>query len=135
MDWASEDDVADVVGWLAGEGLLDDAHFAAEVCRSVTRRGPVAAAHLEGLLEAKGVDADTASAAVREAIGDADPFEDALAHAERQLAGAAKLPRAPAASDPLRQARRIAGTLSRRGFDPETIERVLEHLAILPVPE
>jgi regulatory protein len=103
---------------MAGVGLVDDSSFAAAWVESRQQRRHLSAPALRRELQAKGVDRDLIDAAL------------APVDAEAELVAArALVERKVAAMDGLTaqvRYRRLAGLLSRRGFGPGIIARVLE---------
>ena len=118
-------EVADeCIASLEEAGLLDDAAFAASFVRDRMRFRPRGRMRLAQELRARGVDADTAHAAIGEAMEGEDVSELELA---REVA-ARWSPRA--GEDPLRARRRLYGLLARRGFGGETVRRIMEEREI-----
>jgi regulatory protein len=118
-------EVADeCIASLQEAGLLDDAAFAASFVRDRMRFRPRGRMRLAQELRARGVDADTAHAAIGEAMEGEDVSELELA---REVA-ARWSPRA--GEDPLRARRRLYGLLARRGFGGETVRRIMEEREI-----
>jgi regulatory protein len=112
-------DVAeDVLDRMASVGLVDDTCFASAWVESRQQRRHLSAPALRRELQAKGVDRDTIETALAPVDGDAE-LAAARALVERKSATMAGL------ADQVRY-RRLAGLLSRRGFGPPVIARVLE---------
>ena len=109
-------------------GLVDDARLASELVARELSRGPTGRARLESKLRAVGVPDTIAAAALDEAYADRDPLPDAQAFARARLR--AMPPRLDAAA----RARRLAAALSRRGFDPDTAERVVAEFVLDAAP-
>lgn len=111
-----ENAIVEALAQLTADGWLDDGRAADERAASVVRRRPMARAALEGVLEEEGFRRQARTAAKR-ALGDGDDFKNALAEATRPTTRR----RGPVA---------IARALSRRGFDSDTIERVMARLGL-----
>jgi regulatory protein len=112
-------DVAEeVLDRMAGVGLVDDTCFASAWVESRQQRRHLSAPALRRELQAKGVDRDTIDAALAPVDGDAE-LAAARALVARRSATMAGL------ADQVRY-RRLAGLLSRRGFSPPIIARVLD---------
>lgn len=110
--------VRQVLDRMASVGLVDDTVFASAWVESRHSRRHLSALALRQELQAKGVDRDAIEAAVAPVDGDAE-LAAARALVARKAAAMADL------SDQVRT-RRLAGLLSRRGFGPAVIARVLE---------
>jgi SOS response regulatory protein OraA/RecX len=106
---------AEIVDELAQQGWLDDAAYAADLARGLTRRR-MSRELLVARIAARGVDPATAEAAADAAIGDTDPVDTAFELARARVGERATGPRA---------VRRVAGLLARHGFDEDTISAVL----------
>lgn len=118
-------DVADAcVASLAEAGLLDDTLFAESFIRDRINLRPRGRAGLARELRAKGVDAETAEAAIGEVLEREDVSELDLA---REVAARFAV---RAGEDPLRARRRLYGRLARRGFSGDTARRVMEELGL-----
>jgi regulatory protein len=103
---------------MAGVGLVDDGAFASAWVESRQQRRHMSAPALRRELQAKGVDRDTIEAALAPVDAEAE-LVAARALVERKSAAMTGL------ADQVRY-RRLAGLLSRRGFGPAVIARVLE---------
>lgn len=120
-------DVADeVVGWLRGLGYLDDAAYARARARSLVAHGRAGPRLAERRLQAAGIPASNARAAVAGALEDSagpgdEPPEVALCRAllARKLRGAD-----PRTLDD-RDRRRLSRFLLGRGFSGTAVSRVL----------
>ncbi|MEM1423984.1 MAG: RecX family transcriptional regulator [Planctomycetota bacterium] len=95
-------------------GLIDDARVAEAAARSASRKGDIGVRLLEQKLMQKGVGREDAKAAAAGALEGRDIMEDALGLARKKARSSAGRLEHDAAS------RRIAASLARRGFDPET---------------
>jgi regulatory protein len=114
-------EVADeVVEGLVSAGLVDDAGFAGMFVRDRVRLKPKGRRRLVQELRAKGVDEETARAAVEEAWEGEEVSDVALA----REAAARWSPRAGEEREKAR--RRLYAFLARRGFDHDAIFQVLE---------
>jgi regulatory protein len=107
-----------VLDRMASVGLIDDAAFASAWVESRHQRRHLSALALRQELQAKGVDRDAMEAALAPVDAEAELLA-ARALVARKDAAMAEL------SDQVRN-RRLAGLLSRRGFGPAVIARVLE---------
>jgi regulatory protein len=107
-----------VLDRMADVGLIDDAAFASGWVESRQQRRHLSAPALRRELQAKGVDRDTIKSALASVDAEAE-LVAARALVERKSAGMAEL------AAQMRH-RRLAGLLSRRGFGPAVIARVLE---------
>ena len=107
-----------VLDRMASVGLVDDAAFASAWVESRHSRRHLSALALRQELQAKGVDREVIEAALVPVDTDAE-LVAARALVARKSAAMADL------SDQVRD-RRLAGLLSRRGFGPAVIARVLE---------
>jgi regulatory protein len=107
-----------VLDRMAGVGLVDDTAFASSWVDSRQQRRHLSAPALRRELQAKGVDRDTIDVALASVDTEAE-LVAARALVERKSAAMAHL------GDKVRY-RRLAGLLSRRGFGPAVIARVLE---------
>ncbi|HMS76198.1 regulatory protein RecX [Gordonia sp. (in: high G+C Gram-positive bacteria)] len=114
----ADDVVEDVMARLDRAGLLDDADFAAEWVRSrhaYSGRGRIA---LKQELRSKGIDAEV----IDEALGDISPDAErvnAVSMATKKLAAMRVDLTDRAERD--KAFRRLAGVLSRRGYDQSTV--------------
>ncbi|HEU0013727.1 MAG TPA: regulatory protein RecX [Longimicrobium sp.] len=116
-------DVArETVERLRGLGMVDDAAFAGAVARDRVRLRPQGARRMREELRAKGVDEDTARAAIAGALESEETSELELA---RRAAGKWK---PQPGEDPLRARRRLHGYLMRRGFDGECVRQVMDEV-------
>jgi regulatory protein len=104
---------------LGSVGVVDDAAFAETFVRDRVRLRPQGARRIRQELRAKGVDADTASAAIDEVMEVEDASELDLARA----AAARWKPRPGEERD--RARRRLHGFLARRGFGGDAVRTVL----------
>lgn len=107
---------------LAGKGLLDDGAFAEMFARDRVRLRPRGRRQVLGELRAKGVEAETASAALEQVFAEEEVDELSLA---RQ---AARRWRRRSGEDPLRARQRLMAFLARRGFPSEVARRVAEEV-------
>ena len=110
----------EVIGRLRELGMIDDAAFAGTLVRDRVRLRPQGARRLASELRQKGVDDETARAAIRETM-------EGECTDERELARrAAQKWRPRADEEPERARRRLHGFLARRGFDGEVIREVVD---------
>jgi regulatory protein len=113
----------EVVARLRELGMIDDAAFAGTLVRDRVRLKPQGTRRLANELRAKGVDDETARAAIRETLDDAQTDEHELARR------AAEKWRPRPGEEPARARRRLHGYLARRGFDADVIREVLDEAA------
>lgn len=114
-------DVAEeVIARLKELGLMDDAVFAGMLARDRVRLRPQGSRRLANELRQKGVDEETARAAIRETMEGEQTDERELA----RRAAARWKPRA--GEEPAAARRRLHGFLARRGFDGDVIRDVLD---------
>ena len=110
----------EVIGRLREMGMIDDAAFAGTLVRDRVRLRPQGSRRLASELRQKGVDDETARAAIRETIeGEATDEHDLARRAAEKW-------RTRAGEEPERARRRLHGFLARRGFDGETIRDVID---------
>jgi regulatory protein len=115
-----DDELAEeTVGRLGELGMVDDAAFAESFVRDRVRLRPHGRRRLANELRAKGVDAETAGAAIAEVMAREDASELDLARA----AAARWKPRP--GEDAARARRRLHGFLARRGFGGDAVRTVL----------
>ncbi|MBX3374136.1 MAG: RecX family transcriptional regulator [Phycisphaeraceae bacterium] len=110
---------------LAADGWIDDRSTAEDAARGLARRGTGTADAIARRLVRSGADEQTARAAAAEAIGHGDDLQRALALAKSRLP---RLGAAPAAA----RRRRLASWLARRGFDEDTVHRVVSDVTGAP---
>lgn len=113
----------EVIARLRELGMIDDAAFAGLVVRDRVRLRPQGARRLANELRAKGVDAETASAAIRETLEGEQTDERELARR------AAEKWRPRPGEEPASARRRLHGFLARRGFDGDVIREILDEAA------
>ncbi|HEX5521549.1 MAG TPA: RecX family transcriptional regulator [Longimicrobiaceae bacterium] len=118
-----EDDVVELtVEELVTRGLVDDADFAELFVRDRVRFRPRGQRRLVQELRTKGVDVETAQAAVEEVM-------EREGTSELELAREAASKWSPrAGEEPLRARRRLFGFLARRGFSGETARQIMEEV-------
>ncbi|HEX9937981.1 MAG TPA: regulatory protein RecX [Longimicrobium sp.] len=116
-----EEETTDATVARLGElGMVDDAAFAESFVRDRVRLKPHGRHRLTQELRAKGVDEDTARAAIDEVMEREDASEADLARA----AAARWKPRPR--EEPERARRRLEGFLARRGFGGEVVREVVK---------
>jgi regulatory protein len=121
------DDVATaVLDRMEEVGLVDDAAYAGMLVRSQQAGRGLARRALASELRARGVDDDTAGAALDEV----DPHEEE----ERARELVAKKLRTMGGLDPAVQTRRLAGMLARKGYGSQVAMRVVRE-AVREAPE
>lgn len=114
----SEETIKQVLTRLERAGWVDDAQFAALWVRQRARRKKLGRDRLRWELHHKGIDRETAEAAVAAEVNDDSELVQArlvAAQARSQLIGI----------EPRKAARRLAGRLARRGFRSDLIWRVV----------
>lgn len=107
---------------LRERGLLDDSRFAEAFARDRVRLSPRGRRRVVQELRGRGVDADTAAAAVEEVLRDEEVGEVDLARE------AARRWRRRPEEEPEKARRRLAGYLARRGFAHDAVRTVVEEL-------
>ena len=108
---------------------IDDEAYARQFVAEISERKPGSAAMLVHQLKQRGIDESLAARVVSDFTQGDDEIDVAESLARRRLASITELPREKAA-------RRIAGLLTRRGFDTEIVETVLERLDLFePKPD
>lgn len=122
MKGFAAEEVEPVLARLGELGMLDDAAFAGMLARDRVRLRPQGRRRILGELRAKGVDEDTARAAVSEALESERTDEAELA----RRAAAKWRPRP--GEDPAKARRRLHAFLARRGFDGELSRQVADEL-------
>lgn len=110
---------------LETDGWIDDRRTAADAARGLARRGTGTVDAIARRLVRSGADEQTARAAAAGAIGHEDDLQRARALATNQLP---RLGAVPAAA----KRRRLASWLARRGFDEDTVLRVVTDVAGAP---
>lgn len=105
---------------LRSRGLVDDGAYAESFVRDRVRLRPRGKRRLVQELRAKGVDAETAAAAIAEVLEAEETSEAALARA-----AAEKWSPRPG-EDPRSARRRLYGFLARRGFGADAIREAME---------
>ena len=112
IDWA--------INRLLELGLLDDVEYAQMAARSIIRSKPAGRRFIEAKLRTKGIDRQIIAETLDEQLQDANPYDDALALAERFTRSQTRT------LEPEVRNRRLAGRLARRGFDYDVVRRVIE---------
>jgi len=103
--------------------LIDDAALGEALVRELMQTQPAGPRLLRHKLMQKGLERALIDRLVDEATRDSDEqYDSALALARKRLARLRDL-------EPAKRKRRLYGQLARRGFEPETIDRVMEALA------
>ena len=120
---ARDGDIAWVQDRLTAQGFLDDATYARQVARTKALAGGTSRRRVIGVLRKKGIAADVATEAIDVTLAevDLDEYGAALAAAEKRL-------RALASLDPAKRRQRLFAFLARRGYESETIRRVLNEI-------
>jgi regulatory protein len=120
-DGGIPEDVADeVLDWLAARGLLDDAAYAGQYAESRRLGQGYGPERVRQELRRRGVDAETARAAVEERYDEDETLAMARAQAERRWPGLAREP------DPRKRRKKLFDFLVRRGFSFDTARRAVE---------
>ena len=112
-----------VIEQLLADGWLDDEAYAESLAGEIIAAKPAGQRLIVHKLIARGIDAELANRAAEGVLADRDLLTDAEALARKRLNALRGVPRATAL-------RRIAGLLSRRGFDRDTIMAVLSRLEV-----
>lgn len=113
---------------LTDDGWVDDRTFAIEYATEILRDKPAGRLLLMTKLRSKMIDPDIAEEVVSELLAASNEFEAALELAKKKL----KTENNPKSTA---TARRVAGLLTRRGFDEETTRTVLSELDFKEFPE
>lgn len=115
--------VDEVLAWLSERGYLDDDAYARQYAESRRRAQGLGPQRIRQELRRRGIDADTAGEAVGETFDDPDATaDDALAVARKRLPTLLREP------DARKRTRKLYDYLARRGFDGDTVRRVLDAL-------
>jgi regulatory protein len=114
-----EEIVEEVTDQLSRTGLLNDEKFSRDWIKARSASKPMGKARLAWELRSKGVDASTVDQALEE-LDDETEYDLALSAAARKL-------RKMDCADPLTK-NRLSSFLRRRGFDWDTISRVIDEL-------
>ena len=114
-----EEIVEEVTDQLSRTGLLNDEKFSRDWIKARSASKPMGKARLAWELRSKGVDASTVDQALEE-LDDETEYDLALSAAVRKL-------RKMDCADPLTK-NRLSSFLRRRGFDWDTISRVIDEL-------
>lgn len=114
-----EEIVEEVTDQLSRTGLLNDEKFSRDWIKARSASKPMGKARLAWELRSKGVDASTVDQALEE-LDDETEYDLALSAAARKL-------RKMDCADPLTK-NRLSSFLRRRGFDWDTISRVINEL-------
>lgn len=116
--------VAEAIGRLCDQGVLDDAALAQERVEEALRRGPAGDEALRSRLERAGI----SDATIRDAVTDAGPPEARALKAVSEVVA-----RLPAGLSAQARWRRVLAGLARRGFDEEQATHAAEQ-ALGPPP-
>jgi regulatory protein len=122
-----DDVAAAVLDRMEEVGLVDDVAYAGMLVRSQQAGRGLARRALAHELRRKGVDDETAQAALDEVV---DPHDEE----DRARELVAKKLRSMSGLDPLVQTRRLAGMLARKGYGSEVAMRVVRE-AVREAPE
>ena len=114
--------VDETVDWLVSLGYLDDRTYAFDRAESLRRKKPAGKALIARELEARGVGRDIVDE-VLAGISDGDECRAAFQAAWRELERMRAL-------EPGRAVRRLEARLLRRGFDPDTVAKVLSEVLL-----
>lgn len=117
------DIVERVLADLTAHGWLDDEQVARDAASSLTARRPMARTALSAHLAARGIDAEVAERAVRDAVAAGQERHSAIEFARARRRGLSRL-------TPLARMRRVAAALARRGFDEDTIAIALREAGL-----
>lgn len=116
--------VQTVVDEMSRAGWIDDAALAEALREELVRRKAAGVALIRAKLRARKIDPQLIEAISSDLATHGQGFDNALALARKRLGGLDDVPCATAA-------RRVAATLARKGYDDDTIERVLETLHLV----
>ncbi len=105
-----------VLAELDRQGLINERAYAESIIYELTRKQPASQAFLRARLEARGIRAEVIEAALAATASDESELEAYIESLQNSLA----------VLEPQAAARRLAGRLSRRGYDAETIRGVIE---------
>ena len=117
----SPDDQAALLAELESLGLIDDAGLASRAAAARIERAPIARDMLSATLRRRGISANDADDAAREATQGRNPLSDAKALAVKRVRTFA------ATLDDVAAQRRLFAYLARRGYDEETAVAAVEH--------
>ena len=106
---------------LAADRWIDDEAFGRALADEITRRKPASQQLVASKLHSRRIEPELAAEIARETVRANSPENAALDMARRRLGTMRNLPKAVAQ-------RRIAGMLSRRGFDDDLVQSVLDRL-------
>jgi regulatory protein len=106
---------------LLDQQLLDDNRFAELFTESRILHRPVGISRLRRELRQKGIDEEIIARIEEQYFNDEDELKRAMQAADKKL-------RSDRSTDPLVRKRRLAAHLGRRGFNWDTINRLLEQL-------
>jgi regulatory protein len=113
-----------IVDELVDDGWMDDRAYAEAVTRELLARSPATKRLIVAKLRQRKIDRELAEQVAAEALKDSDPSAEATEFARKKLRAMGDIPKATAA-------RRIAGALSRRGFNGEAVYSALEALGLM----
>ncbi|MBC7328087.1 regulatory protein RecX [bacterium] len=114
----SEETIEAAIGWLKGEGLLNDESFARQWVEG--RKERYGRIRLYKELLQKGVKADVAKDAVTQVLDEEEELDKAIALGRRRLDSVP--------GDDPRRREKLASFLLRRGFSWEIVEKALRFL-------
>lgn len=117
------DIVERVLADLTAHGWLDDEQVARDAVSSLASRRPMARTGLSARLTARGIDAEVAERAVRDAVATGQERQSAIEFARTRQRGLSRL-------TPSARMRRVAAALARRGFDEDTIAIALREAGL-----
>jgi len=117
---AAEADIAWVIDRLTAQGFLDDASYARSVARGRMLSGGVSRRRVESELRRVGIASDVTAAAIADTVAEVgfDEHDAACGAARKRL-------RALGTLDSTTRRRRLHAWLSRRGYQPDLVLRVL----------
>ncbi|HYE59199.1 MAG TPA: regulatory protein RecX, partial [Rhodothermales bacterium] len=120
-DGGFESDVnEEVLDWLDGRGLLDDAAYAEQYAESRRLGQGYGPERVRQELRRRGVDGETAARAVEQRYAEDETLAMALSQAERRWPSLAREP------DPRKRRKKLFDFLVRRGFSFDTARRAVE---------
>jgi regulatory protein len=112
-----------IVDELAADQWIDDAKYAAEVAAHEKRKGIGSTDFLHAALSERQISDDLAHQTAEQSLSQTDAIETAMALIKRRLGVMTNLP-------PNKVRNRVASLLTRRGFDEDTVNTVLERLGV-----
>jgi regulatory protein len=113
--------IGQTIGRLLEQNLIDDRKYAELFTESRIQHKPVGISRLRRELRQKGIAGQIIEEIEQRYFGDEDEYRRAFLLADKKL-------RSDRRTDPIGRKRRLAAFLGRRGFEWDTINRILEKL-------